>query len=97
MHGKRRGVEHGYVRDRPIHLATPPDTYPPIYSGTGGIKVGAAALVGAVAGAVGGATWVASQRFQSSQEAGVERVATDRAHAEKLKASSGKPIEKKED
>jgi hydrogenase small subunit len=35
----------------PIHLATPPDTYPPIYSGTGGIKVGAAALVGAVAGA----------------------------------------------
>jgi hypothetical protein len=59
--------------------------------------VGAAALVGAVAGAVGGATWVASQRFQSSQEAGVERVATDRAHAEKLKASSGKPIEKKED
>jgi hydrogenase small subunit len=81
----------------PIHLATPPDTYPPIYSGTGGIKVGAAALVGAVAGAVGGATWVASQRFQSSQEAGVERVATDRAHAEKLKASSGKPIEKKED
>jgi hydrogenase small subunit len=76
----------------PIHLATPPDTYPPIYSGTGGIKVGAAALVGAVAGAVGGAAWVASQRFQSSQEAGVERVTTDRAYAEKLKASSGKPI-----
>ena len=85
----------------PIHLATPPDTYPPIYSGTGGIKVGAAALVGAVAGAVGGATWVASQRFPSSAEAGVARVAVDRAHAEKLKASSGKqtdkPTDKKED
>lgn len=85
----------------PIHLATPPDTYPPIYSGTGGIKVGAAALVGAVAGAVGGATWVASQRFQSSQEAGVARVAVDRAYAEKLKASSekktDKPADRKED
>ncbi len=78
----------------PIHLATPPDTYPPIYSGTGGIKVGAAALVGAVAGAVGGATWVASQRFQSSQEAGVERVAVDRAYAEKLKASSEKKADR---
>ena len=85
----------------PIHLATPPDTYPPIYSGTGGIKVGAAALVGAVAGAVGGAAWVASQRFQSSQEAGVARVEADRAHAERLKTSNGKKIEppagKKED
>lgn len=78
----------------PIHLATPPDTYPPIYSAAGGIKVGAAALVGAVAGAVGGATWVASQRFQSSNEAGVARVNIDRAHAEKLKASSEKPIDK---
>ncbi|MBZ5663120.1 MAG: hydrogenase small subunit [Acidobacteriia bacterium] len=85
----------------PIHLATPPDTYPPIYSGTGGIKAGAAALVGVVAGAVGGATWVASQRFQSSAEAGVRRVAADHAHAEKLKASSAqkidKPTDKRED
>jgi hypothetical protein len=78
----------------PIHLATPPDTYPPIYSAAGGIKVGAAALVGAVAGAVGGATWVASQRFQSSNEAGVARVNVDRAHAEKLKTSADKPIDK---
>ena len=70
----------------PIHLATPPDTYPPIYSATGKIKVGAAALVGAVAGALGGATWVASQRFQSSQDAGVTRIAADRAHAEELRA-----------
>jgi hydrogenase small subunit len=72
----------------PIHLATPPDTYPPIYSAVGGIKVGAAALVGAIAGAAGGATWVASQRFQSSQEAGAERLEVDRAHAETLKPSS---------
>src|SRR6201987_4308243 len=75
----------------PIHLATPPDTYPPIYSAVGGAKVGAAALVGVVAGAVGGATWVASQRFHSSMEAGVTRIAADRAHAEKLKASIEKP------
>jgi hydrogenase small subunit len=78
----------------PIHLATPPDTYPPIYSTAGGLKVGAAALVGAIAGAVGSAAWVASQRFQSSTEAGVERVAADIAYAEKLKA---KPNGKKED
>jgi len=77
----------------PIHLATPPDTYPPVYSSAGQLKVGAAALVGAVAGAVGGATWVASQRFQSSNEAGVERVAIDRAHAEK----ANPPADKKED
>jgi hydrogenase small subunit len=74
----------------PIHLATPPDTYPPIYSTAGQLRVGAAALVGAIAGAVGGAGWVASQRFQSSTEAGVARVAADIAHAEKAK---GKPAE----
>jgi hydrogenase small subunit len=66
-----------------IHGATPPDTYPPVYSAAGQIKVGSAALVGAVAGAVGGATWVASQRFKSSSEAGVERINADRASAEK--------------
>jgi hydrogenase small subunit len=81
----------------PIHLATPPETYPPIYSAVGGIKVGAAALVGVVAGAAGGATWVASQRFQSSQEAGAERVQVDRAYAEKLKAPAAKPLDKKEE
>ena len=53
--------------------------------------------MGAVAGAVGGATWVASQRFQSSNEAGVARVNVDRAHAEKLKTPVDKPIDKKED
>ncbi|MFZ0479676.1 MAG: hydrogenase small subunit [Terriglobales bacterium] len=67
----------------PIHMATPPDTYPPIYSGAGEIKTGAAVLVGAIAGAVGSASWVASQRFRSSSEAGMERISADRAHAEK--------------
>jgi len=81
----------------PIHLATPPDTYPPIYSPAGQIKVGAAVLVGAIAGAVGGATWVASQRFQSSAEVGIERVIVDRKHAEKLKETAEKQIRKKED
>ena len=81
----------------PIHLATPPDTYPPIFSGAGQMKVGAAALVGAIAGAVGGATWVASQRFQSSMEAGVTRIAADRAFAEKAKALAEKPPVKKEE
>jgi hydrogenase small subunit len=81
----------------PIHLATPPDTYPPIYSAAGKIKTGAAAMVGVVAGAVGGAAWVASQRFESSQEAGLARVTTDRAHAGKLAASSVTKDGKKED
>ena len=81
----------------PIHLATPPDTYPPIFSSAGQLKVGAAGLVGAIAGAVGGAAWVASQRFPSSMEAGVMRIAADREHAERLKAPSEKPAVQKED
>jgi hydrogenase small subunit len=84
------------VETVPIHLATPPDTYPPIFSSAGQLKVGAAALVGAIAGAVGGATWVTSQRFQGSKEAGIARIATDRAHGERLKTSPEKPAEKKE-
>jgi len=85
----------GAFETAPIHLATPPDTYPPVYSTAGKLEVGAAgALVGVITGAVGSAAWVASQRFQSSAEAGVARVAADIAHAEKLK---GKPADKKED
>ncbi len=80
----------------PIHLATPPDTYPPIYSAIGGATVGAAALVGAVAGALGGVTWVHSQRFASSQEIGGERIEADRAHSEKNKAAEKHP-DRKED
>lgn len=92
----------GTFQTVPIHLATPPDTYPPIYSTAGQLKVGAAVVVGAIAGAVGGASWVASQRFHSSMEAGVTRIAADRAHAERLKSApekavSEKPAPKKEE
>ncbi|MGA9805258.1 MAG: hydrogenase small subunit [Terriglobales bacterium] len=80
----------------PIHLATPPDTYPPIYSAIGGATVAAAALVGAVAGALGGVTWVHSQRFASSQEIGIERIEADRARLEKLEAAE-KILDKKKD
>ncbi len=81
----------GTFQTVPIHLATPPDTYPPVFSGAGKVEVGAAALVGAIAGAVGGATWVASQRFKSCNEAGVDRIGLDIAHAEKQKsAKAGK-------
>src|ERR1700751_319231 len=81
----------GTFQTVPIHLATPPDTYPPLYSSAGNLKVAAGQLGGGLAGAGGGAAWVASQRFQSSMEAGVERIRADRAHAEKLKASIEKP------
>jgi len=81
----------------PVHFATPPDTYPPVFSGAGHIEAGAAALVGVVAGAVGGAAWVASQRFQSSAEAGLSRVASDITYAEQLKAKSGEKSEEKKE
>ncbi|MFY9906376.1 MAG: hydrogenase small subunit [Terriglobales bacterium] len=76
----------------PIHLATPPDNYPPIYSPTGGVSIGAAALVGAVAGGLGGATYVYSQRFTSSQEAGAERIQADRAEKSLDKKSDRKEV-----
>jgi hydrogenase small subunit len=75
------------VETVPIHLATPPDTYPPIYSGTGKIATGAAALVGAIAGATGGTAWMAARRFRSSQEVGAERIAAERALESKLAAA----------
>ncbi len=78
------------VETVPIHLATPPDTYPPIYSGAGKIKTGAAVLVGAIAGGIGSAAWVTSQRFRSSEEAGIERITIDRAHAAKEAADQKK-------
>ena len=81
----------------PIHLATPPDTYPPIYSANGKIQTGAVALLGAVAGAVGGSAWVASWRFRSSQEAGMERIGADRALAEKMKGQTDTQADKKAD
>ncbi len=71
----------------PIHLATPPDTYPAIYAGSGNIAAGAAGLVGAVAGAVGGAAWVASQRFRSSNEAIVDKIDQEAAKKERARNS----------
>ena len=62
----------------PIHAATPPDQYPPIYAGTGHIGAIASGIVGVVAGAAGGAAWVASQRFQSSTEAGKQNMEAER-------------------
>jgi len=47
----------------PIHQVTPPDNYPPVYAGNGALKVGAAALVGAVAGAVAGAAVMGSKQI----------------------------------
>jgi hydrogenase small subunit len=73
----------------PIHLATPPDGYPPIYSGAGELKAGAVGLVGLIAGAVGGAAWVASQRFHSSQEVAVANVAARNLKAEELPKDTG--------
>ncbi|MGD0211705.1 MAG: hydrogenase small subunit [Terriglobales bacterium] len=76
----------------PIHLATPPDTYPPIYSSVGGVTVAATALVGAVAGVLGGATYVYSQRFESSQEAGEERIEAGQAEKQFDKKSDRKEV-----
>lgn len=50
----------------PIHLVTPPENYPPIITATGTLKVGAAALVGAIAGAVGGAVALGAKRLPAS-------------------------------
>jgi hydrogenase small subunit len=80
----------------PIHLATPPDTYPPIYTSVGGAKVGAAALAGAVAGALGSATYVYSQRFQSSHEAGVERIGADANHIAGMDEAAKHPVQKED-
>jgi hydrogenase small subunit len=47
----------------PIRSVTPPENYPPIYTATGAYKAGAAALVGGVVGAIGGAALTASRRL----------------------------------
>ncbi len=88
----------GTFQTVPIHFPTPPDTYPPIYSSIGKVSIGGAALVGAVAGAIGGASFVAAQRFESSQEAGLERIEAARTLAsEKLRAAEQNGNSKKED
>jgi hydrogenase small subunit len=82
----------------PIHLATPPDNYPPIFSSIGGATIAGATLAGAVAGALGGATYVYSQRFESSQEAGAELIESGRADAVKpANQPANKPAHRKED
>ena len=53
----------------PIHLVTPPDTYPAVVAQTGKFKAGAAALVGIAAGAIGGAALMAGKRLPA--QAGV--------------------------
>ena len=52
---------------------TPPDTYAPISNKVGNFGAAAAGLVGIAAGALGGATWVASQKLKSSEEAVAEQ------------------------
>lgn len=52
-----------------VHLATPPDTYAPIFSTVGKIGAAAAGLVGIAAGAAGGAAWASSQKLVSSEDA----------------------------
>jgi hydrogenase small subunit len=51
-----------------VHTATPPDTYAPISGSMGKFGAGAALLVGLAGGAIGGATWAASQKLASSEE-----------------------------
>jgi hydrogenase small subunit len=47
----------------PIHDATPPTTYPPIHAAQGSVDPVATGVVGAVAGALAGATYVAARRL----------------------------------
>jgi hydrogenase small subunit len=56
----------------PIHIATPPDTYPPVLSAQGRPASLASGIAGVIIGAAGGAAWMAAQRFKSSKEAFAE-------------------------
>jgi hydrogenase small subunit len=57
----------------PIHVATPPDTYPPIDSPQGRPSSVASGLIGGIIGVGVGAAWVATQKFRSSREALAEK------------------------
>ena len=57
----------------PIHVATPPDTYPPIDSPQGHPSSLASGLIGGLIGAAAGGAWVATQKFKSSREALAEK------------------------
>ena len=52
----------------PIHGATPPDTYPPVQVHSGSVSAEGVGVVTLIAGALGGAAWVAKRRFVSSEE-----------------------------
>lgn len=66
-----------------VGAATPPDGYSLVGSTTGKIGIAAAGLVGAVAGAMGGATWAASQKLQGSEEVTAEVVKDKKAEVVK--------------
>jgi hydrogenase small subunit len=53
----------------PIYNATPPIAYPSVATSNGRISPLATGLVGIGVGAVGGATWVAAQRFSNEEQA----------------------------
>jgi hydrogenase small subunit len=53
----------GTTETVPIHLATPPDTYPSVVGSLGTVKAGAAALVGLAAGALGGAALAGAKKL----------------------------------
>lgn len=66
-----------------VGAATPPDGYSLVGSTTGKISIAAAGLVGLAAGALGGASWAASQKLQSSEEATADVVKKDKVEAAK--------------
>jgi len=60
----------------PIHVATPPDTYPPVTTPQGSPASIASGVIGLVIGAAAGAAWMGAQKFRSSREAAAEQPPT---------------------
>jgi hypothetical protein len=56
-----------------IHAATPPEALPLINNRIGTIGTAAAAMVGAIAGGIGGAALMASRRLPSDKDEAVEK------------------------
>jgi len=61
------------VETVPIHLVTPPDQYPSVFAPIGKVGVGAAALVGLAAGALGGAALAAGKKLPDEPPAASEK------------------------
>jgi hydrogenase small subunit len=57
----------------PIHVATPPDTYPAVDTPQGRPAYIATGVAGAIIGAAAGAAWMAARKFKSSREAAAEQ------------------------